>query len=91
MRSTIIKIIKYAILFLVVIVLLMIFLPRTYNVPSLQAKQGIQFWELSTGSKIGYTHIAAKGQKKPYPVIYLHGGPGGHVSDKYIQTLTPLA
>jgi proline iminopeptidase len=91
MRKTILKIIKYAVLFFAAIVLCMILLSRTYNVPPFQKKAGIQYWDLATGSKIGYTHIPAKGQKKQYPVIYLHGGPGGYISDRNIEMLSPLA
>jgi proline iminopeptidase len=36
----------------------------------------MQFWELSTGSRIAYTHIPAEGQAQPNPIVFLHGGPG---------------
>lgn len=45
---------------------------------------------LPTGSRIGYTLLAGKGTKKPFPIIYLHGGPGGRISDKSIQILGNL-
>jgi proline iminopeptidase len=37
---------------------------------------GEQFWELPTGSRIAYVRIAAEGQTRPMPIIFLHGGPG---------------
>ena len=37
---------------------------------------GEQFWELPTGSRIAYVRIAAEGQPRPTPIIFLHGGPG---------------
>jgi hypothetical protein len=48
--------------------------PRNYDVPQLQERKSTQYWTLSDESKIGYTLIPAKGEKKPYPIIYLHGG-----------------
>jgi proline iminopeptidase len=46
---------------------------------------------LQTGSTIAYTLLTAKGIKKPYPIIYLQGGPGGFISDRTITMLTPLS
>ncbi len=50
------------------------------------------FWQLSTGSTIGYTHIASTTKKtEGYPIIYLHGGPGGAISKRLIVDLKPLS
>lgn len=59
--------------------------------PNANLRQGTKYWKLSTGSEIGYFHITAKGTKKPYPIIYLHGGPGGFISDYNINTFTSLS
>ncbi|MEP6845161.1 MAG: alpha/beta hydrolase [Panacibacter sp.] len=91
MKNKLIKFIGYALLLSFAAFLLLIFLPRHYNIPELQKRPGTQYLNLSTGSRIGYTLVAAKGIKKPYPVIYLHGGPGGAISDRVIQSLSPLA
>jgi proline iminopeptidase len=85
------RVIKYTLLLCTVFFLFKVFYPKNYNVPPIQKKAGTQFWELSTGSKIAYTLVLAKGQKKPYPIIYLHGGPGGHVSDRDIKILSTLS
>ena len=69
----------------------MIFRPRNYDSPVFKNRAGTQYWDLPTGSRIGYTLISAKGKKKPYPVIYLHGGPGGYVSGKVIEILSSLS
>lgn len=37
---------------------------------------GQRFWELPTGSRIAYVHLAAHGTPRPSPVVFLHGGPG---------------
>jgi proline iminopeptidase len=37
---------------------------------------GQRFWELSTGSRIAYVHLPARGRPRPTPVVFLHGGPG---------------
>lgn len=51
----------------------------------------MQFWELSTGSKIAYTHLVAEGVKKKHPIIYLHGGPGGFIKSENLKSLSALA
>jgi proline iminopeptidase len=91
MRKKIFKLIKYALLLCVATYLLLAFIPRTYDVPHLQKREGTKYWDLSTGSKIAYTLVSAKGIKKPYPIIYLHGGPGGFITDRNIKILAPLS
>jgi proline iminopeptidase len=66
-------------------------MPRRYDVPAFHSRQGTQFWNLSDGSRIGYTLLQAKGEKKPFPVIFLQGGPGSPVSDQNIMLLDTLA
>lgn len=70
---------------------LFIFLPRHYDVPQFQPRASTQYWDLPTGSRIGYTLLPAKGQRKSCPVIFLQGGPGGFISNRNIETLQPLA
>ncbi|MBL0234945.1 MAG: alpha/beta hydrolase [Chitinophagaceae bacterium] len=91
MKRNILGVIKYALLVFLVIFLYKAFWPRNYHVPPSQLRAGTKYWNLSTGSKIGYTFIAGTGSKKNYPIIYLHGGPGGFVSDRDIRVLSTLA
>src|SRR5258705_1602950 len=91
MRKKSFRFIGYVLLLFATIFLLKVFLPRQYDTPPMQKRAGTQYWHLSTGSVIGYTKVAAKGVKKPYPVIYLHGGPGAAINDRTIQSLSPLA
>jgi len=88
------KIFWFFIFFILLIsglVIFIIFIPKSYDVPELKERAGTQFWTLKTGSKIGYTLIPFKGVKKPYPVIFLQGGPGGPVYDGNIRVLSTLA
>ena len=85
------KFIKYALLLSVAAYLLIAFIPRIYDVPQLKKRDGTQQWDLPTGSKISYTLVSAKGIKKPYPIIFLQGGPGGFISDRNIKILAPLS
>jgi len=71
--------------------MLAVFIPRGYDVPKMHKRRGTQYWDLQTGSKIAYTLVSAKGIKKPYPIIYLQGGPGGFISDRNIKMLAPLS
>lgn len=91
MKRNIFRVIKYALLVFLVIFLYKTFWPRNYNVPQSQVRVGTKYWNLSTGSKIGYTFIRGMGYKKNYPIIYLHGGPGGFLSDQDIRVLSTLA
>jgi len=91
MRKNIFQFIKYALLLILVAYMLAVFIPRSYDVPQMQKRKGTQYWDLQTGSKIAYTLVSAKGIKKPYPIIYLQGGPGGFISDRNIKMLAPLS
>lgn len=45
--------------------------------PRLQpAGPDVQYWQLSTGSRLAYTKVAASGPRQAAPVLVLHGGPG---------------
>jgi len=83
--------IKYALLLSLVAFMLAVFTPRSYDVPQMVKRQGTQYWDLQTGSRIAYTLIPTEGLKKPYPIIYLHGGPGGFISNRNIEMLAPLS
>jgi len=91
MRKNIFLFIKYALLLSFVVCMLSVFIPRSYNVPQMHTRKGTQYWNLQTGSKIAYTLVSAKGIKKPYPIVYLQGGPGGYISDRNIKILAPLS
>jgi len=68
-----------------------LFIPRSYDVPVFIEREGTQYWNLSTGSVIGYTQIASKSIDPKTPILYLHGGPGGRISDAVIEALAPLS
>jgi proline iminopeptidase len=91
MRRKLSRFFTFLILLLSGFFIFILFVPKPYEVPELKARAGTQFWTLKTGSMIGYTHIQAKGEKKPYPVIFLQGGPGGPVYDGNIRVLSTLA
>jgi proline iminopeptidase len=73
------------------ILLLDVFTPRIYQVPDFRKNPNTQYWDLPTGSHIAYTQIPAQGIRKPSPVIFLQGGPGGFISERTIAMLAPLA
>ncbi len=52
-----------------------------------------RYWQLPTGSRIAYYHLEppAGVTKKAVPMIYLHGGPGGSVSESNIRFFQRLA
>lgn len=86
------KIIRWALLILLIGFLYKIFLPRHYNVQSREKEINSTFWQLSTGSTIGYTYISSTSKEtQAYPIIYLHGGPGGAISKRVIDDLKTLS
>jgi len=85
------RIIKSIFLIGLIILLTIIFFPKTYNAPQFQKRAGTNYWDLSTGSRIGYMLIKSKGVKKAYPIIYLQGGPGAPIFNLNIQMLSKLA
>jgi proline iminopeptidase len=85
------RLIKYPILIGLIIFLSIILYPRNYDVPEFQKRAKTFYWDLSTGSRIGYSLIKAKGTKKPYPVIFLQGGPGAPIFDSNIERLSKLS
>jgi proline iminopeptidase len=91
MRKNILQFVKYALLLGIVAYMLAVFIPRSYDVPQMHKRKGTQYWDLQTGSRIAYTRVSAKGLKKPFPIIYLQGGPGGFISDRNIKMLAPLS
>jgi proline iminopeptidase len=90
MRTTF-RWIRAAALMGIAMLLFAVFWPRSYGTPPVVVRQGTRYWDLPTGSRIAYTFIAAKGVKKPYPIISLHGGPGGGFGVGDIRALEPLA
>ena len=44
----------------------------------------IQHWVLPTQSRIAYLKFTALGERRSYPIVFLHGGPGA-----YVLTLEP--
>ena len=91
MNRNIFKFIGLAIGLGVLLFLLLILFPRDYDVPEFRERAGTQYWDLPTGSRIGYTLLPGKNDKRKTPIIYLHGGPGGWITDQHIEMLKPLA
>lgn len=91
MKKVLLRILKYTFLIGLIIFISITLYPKTYNVPKFQKRTGIQYWNLSTGSMIGYSLIKAKGARKAFPIIYLQGGPGAPIFDSNIEILSKFA
>ena len=65
--------------------------PRPYEVSPFVERPGTQYWNLKTGSRIGYTLINPISESRSTPIIYLHGGPGGMIKNEIIEKWKPLA
>lgn len=80
-----------SILIVISVMTIILLLPHHYHVPAFSPRKGTLYWDLPSGSRIGYTFLPARGEKKPFPVIFLQGGPGSPVSDQNIMLLDTLA
>ncbi|PTM04307.1 MAG: hypothetical protein DA405_07790 [Bacteroidetes bacterium] len=85
------RIILVVLLVLSLTLVAILFVPKHYDVLPFSPRAGTQYWSLSTGSQIGYFKMEAEGEAKESPIIYLHGGPGGMISDAIIESLRPLS
>lgn len=65
-------------------------IPAHYDVESFKQRSGTQYWNMEEGVDIGYYKLESSVSDKKEPIIYLHGGPGGRVSNEVIQRLSPL-
>lgn len=91
-NKLVLRIIRWALLIILIVFLYKVFWPRHYNVQSREKQINSSFWQLSTGSTIGYTYISSTSKEThAYPIIYLHGGPGGAISKRVIDDLKPLS
>ncbi|ULQ51726.1 alpha/beta fold hydrolase [Flavihumibacter fluvii] len=83
---------RWTLLFTLLIFLYQLFCPRHYNVQLREGEINTELWQLRTGSTIGFTRIPSGSKEhQAYPIIYLHGGPGGAISKRVIDDLKPLS
>jgi proline iminopeptidase len=91
MKLKIFRLLKWTFLLLVILFFYKACIPAKQDTITIKARQSTKYWNLNTNSKIAYTFIEGQGDKKNYPVIYLHGGPGGYVHSKVIEVLERLS
>jgi len=52
---------------------------------ALEPLPDMQYWTLAPGSRLAYVHYAAQGRPKETPLIFLHGGPGGPLTQDNLR------
>jgi proline iminopeptidase len=90
MKKKLSKVLIYSFLLGLLFLLGVLFIPRSDKVLKFKERPNTKYWELRTGSNIGYTKIEAIESERKSPIIYLHGGPGGMIKDNVIEVLKPL-
>lgn len=88
------KALKYlliSILLIVVVSVIWLLIPsKSYNLVE-GARKSTEYWDLNTGSKIAYTHIKSKTDSVKATLIYLHGGPGGYITNLDIEKFEEIS
>jgi len=76
---------------IIIAFVILLFVPEKETVKPITPRTSTEYWNMSEGFKIAYTHLKSK-IKEPSksPVIFLHGGPGGYVHSSIINTLNNL-
>src|SRR5687767_8284964 len=87
----VLKVVFFVLFAALIILCILIFKPNRFNAVDSKERTGTKYWQLKTGSVIAYTLITGKGTRKPYPLIYLHGGPGAGITNKEVETLSNLS
>ena len=65
-NKKVVRIIWWALLILLIVFLYKVFWPRHYNVQSREKEINSTFWQLSTGSTIGYTYISSTSKETSF-------------------------
>ncbi len=68
-----------------------VFLPKKYPVPAYRPLPEMKHWNLASGSRISYVHLESKGERQPYPIVFLQGGPGGFIGPRNCASMARLA
>lgn len=76
---------------LVILFLLLLIIPEKETVAKIQPRESTQYWQMSEGFRIAYTHLAATADSSKSPLIFVHGGPGGYIHSSIIETMGALA
>ena len=76
---------------LLVLFTVLVLLPERETVPALQPRASTQYWRMSHGFKIAYTHLQGPAGVPQAPIVFLHGGPGGFVHSSSIGVFEKLA
>ena len=80
--------------FFIVVIACIIYMiyPRNYDgVGRYEPLENTAYWDFPNESNIGYQFIPASKQNNKTPIIYLHGGPGGAISNEIVESLQPFA
>jgi proline iminopeptidase len=69
----------------------LVYCPAFGFVPQTSPSDTTKYWNLPAGSRIAYYYYRGEIPRKPFPIIYLHGGPGGFVTSEDISVFSKLA
>lgn len=77
---------------LLIVLLIWSLIPIKQTIKPLQPRPDTKYWTMQDGYKIAYTKLeGATKNANSYPVIFLHGGPGGYIHSAIINQMKELA
>lgn len=68
----------------------LVFVPRRYPVADWKPLAGTRYLELPDGMQLGYQHLVPDSARHTFPIVFLQGGPGGHISARTLEMLEPV-
>jgi pimeloyl-ACP methyl ester carboxylesterase len=65
-------------------------IPIEPTIPPIQPRANTQYWTMSGGYRIAFTHVASARPTGKPPIMFLHGGPGAYVHSSAISVFGQL-
>ncbi len=66
-------------------------IPLEPTVPAIRPRSDTQYWSMSRGYRIAFTLVPGSAPVGRPPIVFLHGGPGGHIHSSVISTVGRFA
>jgi len=90
LAKRILKILTGLLLVGLIYFVVLLIIPEKETIKSIRPRESTQYWQMSEGFQIAYTHLESTDSVKKAPIVYVHGGPGGYIHSSVIQAMSEL-